>query len=225
MDSLYSALEIKPGDPFNPVGWKLFTYSQGMLLPWAPSAAATLAHTNIPRVGYAGLPRSWEMSISQWRATTNLRTNRHALALQTTIQDMVLDERLEEAIKTLKELDGALIEPQPVLDWAADTTLRFVVNGQQIVGTPLLDLLQRPHPIVGDGGYGASTGYDYPPQLEYRGSERTNGFRLRENVDYQVDVEPQRQDSWDALVAYLAENKIRRMTLWLWLEGRIRKDA
>lgn len=144
--------------------------------------------------------------------------------LQTTIQDMVLDAKLEEAIEMLKELDGALIEPQPILDWAADTTLRFVVGGRQIIGTPLLDLLQRPHPIVGE------------PRPLYRGSvsrgeaEREAkalplpGFWLRENIDYQVDVEPQRADSWDALVTYLTENKIRRMTLWLWLEGRITKD-
>lgn len=221
MDSLYSALEIKPSDPFNPVGWKLFTYSQGMALPWAPSsAAATLGHTNIPRPGYAGLPMGWEMLISQWRATTNLRTNRHALALQTVVQDMVLTAKLEEAIKTLKELDGAIIEPQPVLDWAADTTLRFHVGGRQIVGTPLLDLLQRSHPIVGD-----PPGLRFNPGSPSSAFTISSGFQLRENIDYQVDVEPQRQDSWEALVAYLAENKIRRMTLWLWLEGRITKDV
>lgn len=184
------------------------------------SNVATLAYTNIPRPGYAGLPRGWDFSISQWRATTNLRTNRHALALQTTIQDMVLDAKLEEAIKTLKELDGALIEPQPVLDWAADTAVRFVVGGRQIVGTPLLDLLHRPHPIVGDG-QGVVTGYSYP---EFRTASRDEGFRLAENIDYQVDIEPQRQDSWDAMVAYLADAKIRRMTLWIWLEGRLRRD-
>lgn len=231
MDSLYSALVIDADQPGGTMPWRLFDYgiAQPITLHTRP---AMRIHTNVPRTGGSGLPMNWSHRVSRWRATTTLRTNRTGLerampdlvGAREVIRDTFLEGDDATAIAMIRELDGALLEPQVVLDWAATCSAAFWYNGRPVVTTTLLDLLHQPHALS------TSTRLvDRGNRMSPASPVSTDPFvHILENMSFEVVIEPQGRgtEAYDRLRTWLGANTASKsMTLWVWLEGNLVRDV
>lgn len=126
---------------------------------------------------------------------------------------------------------------EPVLEWAADTHLRFYIQSRPIAYSPLADLLLAPQQISDAGG---SRSAQEIYQATARG-ERLDGrpILLAENINFTVEVEFGTQAVQRMLMNYLVERAVDlngnrddvsgelkpRLTCWVWLEGALAKQV
>lgn len=100
---------------------------------------------------------------------------------------------------------------EPLMDWAAETSVRLYYNNRSYSTTPLLDLLMAPRAF-----YDLSS--DDP-------ANRNGQIWMRESISYWVDIQMQ-PEATEHLQEYLLQHtRGHRMILWIYLDGALRMDV